>query len=80
MQAEDVLCRPPGTASSRGDDAPHLAHGDLLALAAPEMTLGLDVTPAVAQSLYAAILTDTGSFRFSNTSPRAHSSACRAAR
>jgi hypothetical protein len=36
------------------------------------MTLGLEVTPAVAQSLYAAILTDTGSFRFSNTSPRAH--------
>lgn len=35
-------------------------------------TLGLDVTPAVAQSLYVAILTDTGSFRFSNTSPRAH--------
>ena len=27
----------------------------------------------MAQSLYAAILTDTGSFRFSNTSPRAHS-------
>lgn len=36
------------------------------------VTLGLDVTPAIAQSLYCAILTDTGSFRFSNTSPRAH--------
>ncbi len=36
------------------------------------MTLGLDVTPTIAQSLYCAILTDTGSFRFSNTSPRAH--------
>ncbi len=36
------------------------------------VTLGMDITPAVAQSLYAAILTDTGSFRFSNTSPRAH--------
>lgn len=36
------------------------------------VTLGLEITPAVAQSLYAAILTDTGSFRFSNTSPRAH--------
>jgi phosphoesterase RecJ-like protein len=36
------------------------------------ITLGLDITPAIAQSLYAAILTDTGSFRFSNTSPRAH--------
>lgn len=33
---------------------------------------GLDVTPQIAQALYCAILTDTGSFRFSNTSPRAH--------
>lgn len=36
------------------------------------VTLGLEITPAIAQSLYVAILTDTGSFRFSNTSPRAH--------
>jgi phosphoesterase RecJ-like protein len=36
------------------------------------VTLGLEITPAIAQSLYSAILTDTGSFRFSNTSPRAH--------
>jgi phosphoesterase RecJ-like protein len=35
-------------------------------------TLGLELTPIVAQALYCAILTDTGSFRFSNTSPRAH--------
>jgi len=35
-------------------------------------TLALDVTPAIAQSLYIAILTDTGGFRFSNTSPRCH--------
>ena len=35
-------------------------------------TLGLEITPAIAQALYCAILTDTGSFRFSNTSPRAH--------
>jgi phosphoesterase RecJ-like protein len=34
--------------------------------------LGFEMTPAIAQSLYAAILTDTGSFRFSNTSPRCH--------
>lgn len=33
---------------------------------------GLDMTPPVARALYCAILTDTGSFRFSNTSPRAH--------
>ena len=35
-------------------------------------TLDLPITPAVAQSLYTAILTDTGGFRFSNTSPRCH--------
>jgi phosphoesterase RecJ-like protein len=34
--------------------------------------LELPITPAVAQSLYTAILTDTGGFRFSNTSPRCH--------
>ena len=36
------------------------------------VTLGLEITPAVAGSLYAAILTDTGGFRFSNTTPRCH--------
>ncbi len=35
-------------------------------------TLGLKITPDIARALYCAILTDTGSFRFSNTSPRAH--------
>jgi phosphoesterase RecJ-like protein len=34
--------------------------------------LGLELTPAVGIALYAAILTDTGGFRFSNTSPRCH--------
>jgi phosphoesterase RecJ-like protein len=34
--------------------------------------LGLELTAAIARSLYAAILTDTGGFRFSNTSPRCH--------
>jgi phosphoesterase RecJ-like protein len=34
--------------------------------------LGLEITPDVARSLYTAILTDTGGFRFSNTSPRCH--------
>ncbi|MEP6492351.1 MAG: bifunctional oligoribonuclease/PAP phosphatase NrnA [bacterium] len=33
-------------------------------------TLGVDITPDIARALYTAILTDTGSFRFSNTSPR----------
>jgi phosphoesterase RecJ-like protein len=34
--------------------------------------LDFEITPAIAQSLYAAILTDTGGFRFSNTTPRVH--------
>ena len=55
-----------------------LAVADTAACATAELvydiavTLGLEITPAIAQSLYVAILTDTGSFRFSNTSPRAH--------
>lgn len=36
------------------------------------VSLDLELTPAIAQSMYVAILTDTGSFRYSNTSPRAH--------
>lgn len=35
-------------------------------------TLELEIGPAVARALYVAILTDTGSFRFSNTTPRCH--------
>ena len=34
--------------------------------------LGLPITPDIAASLYVALLTDTGGFRFSNTSPRCH--------
>jgi phosphoesterase RecJ-like protein len=34
--------------------------------------LDLEITPEIARSLYAAILTDTGAFRFSNTTPRSH--------
>ena len=32
--------------------------------------LGWEITPAIARSLYTGMLTDTGGFRFSNTSPR----------
>ena len=32
--------------------------------------MGWEITPAVARSLYTGMLTDTGGFRFSNTSPR----------
>jgi phosphoesterase RecJ-like protein len=39
--------------------------------------LGLPITEPVAKSLYAAILTDTGGFRFSNTTPRCHAVAAR---
>ena len=34
--------------------------------------LDFEITPAIARALYAAILTDTGSFRFSNATPRCH--------
>ncbi len=32
----------------------------------------LEITPHIARALYTALLTDTGGFRFSNTSPRCH--------
>ena len=34
--------------------------------------LELEITPGIAKALYSAILTDTGGFRFSNTTPRCH--------
>jgi phosphoesterase RecJ-like protein len=34
--------------------------------------LGCEITPRIAKALYSAILTDTGGFRFSNTTPRCH--------
>lgn len=34
--------------------------------------LGFEITPAIANSLYVAIVTDTGGFRYSNTTPRCH--------
>jgi phosphoesterase RecJ-like protein len=34
------------------------------------VTLGWEITPDVARALYTGMLTDTGGFRFSNTSPR----------
>ena len=34
------------------------------------MVLGWKITPSVARSLYTGMLTDTGGFRFSNTTPR----------
>lgn len=36
------------------------------------VVLGWPITPAVANALYVALVTDTGGFRFSNTTPRCH--------
>ncbi len=36
------------------------------------MDRGLSLTPDIAKALYCAILTDTGAFRYSNTTPRCH--------
>ncbi len=59
---------PPGTIAL--SDTSACATGELVFDLA--QVLGLDVTPAIANSLYVALLTDTGGFRFSNTSPRCH--------
>ncbi|MBU6366992.1 MAG: DHH family phosphoesterase [Gemmatimonadetes bacterium] len=62
-----------------GDEpAGEVVAADTAACATGEMVFdyavahGLTITPAVARALYAALLTDTGGFRFSNTTPRAH--------
>lgn len=51
-------------------DTEACATGELLYDFARE--LGLAITPEIAAALYCAILTDTGGFRYSNTSPRCH--------
>jgi phosphoesterase RecJ-like protein len=63
------------------DPAGNIILTDVTACATGELVydlacvLGFDVTPQIAEALYSAILTDTGSFRFSNTSPRCHAMA-----
>lgn len=52
------------------DDPVACATGELLYDFAA--SLDLDITPPIAEALYTAILTDTGGFRYSNTSPRCH--------
>ena len=58
------------------DPAGTLVVSDTSACATAELVydlstvLGWEITPAVARSLYTGMLTDTGGFRFSNTSPR----------
>src|SRR5439155_21806672 len=63
------------------DPASNVMLTDVTACATGELVydlataLSLDITPAIAQALYVAIVTDTGGFRFSNTTPRAHAMA-----
>jgi bifunctional oligoribonuclease and PAP phosphatase NrnA len=58
------------------DPAGTLAVSDIEACATAELVydlavvFGWEITPAIARSLYTGMLTDTGGFRFSNTSPR----------
>lgn len=58
------------------DPAGTLTVSDIEACATAELVydlatlMGWEITPAVARSLYTGMLTDTGGFRFSNTSPR----------
>lgn len=62
-----------------GDEPPSdLIVADTAACATGELihdfavVLGYEITPEVAAALYVAVLTDTGGFRFSNTTPRCH--------
>jgi phosphoesterase RecJ-like protein len=51
-------------------DTTACATGELVYDLAAE--LDFNITPPIAKALYSAILTDTGGFRFSNTTPRCH--------
>lgn len=53
------------------DDPAACATGELLFDFAT--ALDLEITPVIAEALYTAILTDTGGFRYANTTPRCHS-------
>ncbi len=53
------------------DDPAACATGELLFDFAT--ALDLEITPPIAEALYTAILTDTGGFRYANTTPRCHS-------
>lgn len=81
-----ALARPPLVIDHHlpGEEPPGTIHvSDTAACATGELvfdfaaTMGLEITPAIATALYTAILTDTGGFRFSNTSPRCHAIAAR---
>lgn len=62
-----------------GDEPPGTLHvTDTTACATGELVfdvaqvMGAEITPPIATAIYTAMLTDTGGFRFSNTSPRCH--------
>jgi len=62
-----------------GDEPPGTLHvTDITACATGELVydvsqvMGAELTPAIATAIYTAMLTDTGGFRFANTSPRCH--------
>lgn len=62
-----------------GDEAPgDIMMSDIAACATGELVydfaraLGLTISKDIARALYTAILTDTGSFRYANASPRSH--------
>ena len=62
-----------------GDEPPGTLHvTDTSACATGELifdvaqVMGAEITPPIATAMYTAMLTDTGGFRFSNTSPRCH--------
>jgi len=61
-----------------GDPAGDIVLADTTACATGELVydlaceLDLAITPDIARALYVAILTDTGAFRYSNTTPRSH--------
>jgi phosphoesterase RecJ-like protein len=63
---------------SQDEPAGEIVVSDTTACATGELifdvarVLGLDITAPIARALYTAILSDTGGFRFSNTSPRCH--------
>lgn len=80
-EAVRTLPRPPLVIDHHppGDEPPGTLHvTDTTACATGELifdvsqVMGAELTPAVATAIYTAMLTDTGGFRFANTSPRCH--------
>lgn len=56
-------------------DSEAAATGEIICELAEKM--GVKISPEVATNLYAALVTDTGSFQFANTTPRSHYTAAR---